>query len=119
LSCKDTICEIRPCENLDYTGFLVEVGIRAGKDRDLVGAELKIADGVAARVGITAAAELGGDVVGREGIAHPHRFGGGKYPGVVGKRAGAQFLVDHAGVTGVEEGKRGQHQDDENCRRQD
>ena len=103
-----------PAGEFDDAGFLVEIGIGARENGDLVDAELVVANGVAAQFGITAATQFRGDVVGAQRIAHAHGFGGGEDLGVIGKRAGAQLFVDHLGIAGIEENEHSQEQDGEN-----
>jgi hypothetical protein len=89
----------------DDAGLLVEVGIAARKNLDGIGLKDVIADRIAARFGISAAPELGGDSGGRGLVAHGDGFRGGEDLGGIGEQAGAQLLVEEAGVFGVEIGK--------------
>ncbi len=98
---------------LDHAGLLVEVGFGAGEDFDGIRLEQVVADGIAARFVIAAAAQLGGDPGGSGGVAHGHRFRGGENLGRIGERAGAQLLVDQPRILGVKVGERAQPQDDE------
>src|ERR1019366_8952908 len=59
----------------DETGFLVEVRIGLGEYLDVIRMELEVADRVTARLGITGAAQVGGDALGSVRIAHRNRFG--------------------------------------------
>jgi len=96
---------------LDDAGLLVEVRVPSGNNGDFVRAQFVGTDGVAARLGISAAAEFRRDIVGAHGVAHAHRFGSGENPGIVGERAGRQLFVDYLGIAGVEIDERAHQQD--------
>ena len=103
----------------DQAGFLVEVGIGLREDLDGVRVNLVVAHRVAAGFGVARAAQVGGDVVGSDRIAHRNRFGRGKNLGGIGKNAGAELLVDDAGVARVKVGEGAQAGDDEKRKQDD
>ena len=63
---------------LDDARLLVEVGVAAREDLDRVRLELVVSHRIAARFGVAAAPQLGGDLGGRNGVAHRHRSGAAK-----------------------------------------
>src|ERR1019366_6091720 len=97
----------------DEAGFLVEVGIGLREDLDVVRVDLVVAYRVAGELGVAGAPQVGGDDGGSDRVAHRDRFGGGEDLRRVGKNAGSQLLVDHAGGSGVEKGESSQAGDDE------
>ena len=80
---------------------LVEVGIRAREDLHRVGAQVEIAHGVAARIGVAGAAQLRDHVGGRKRIAHPHRARRGENLGGLLEGARQQLLIDQPRVLDV------------------
>ncbi len=77
---------------LDEAGFLVEVRIGPGEDFDGVGVDLVVAHGVAARFGVAAAAQFGGDIGGREmGRPRPPIPGAAKILAVLAKGPARSF----------------------------